>query len=204
MTQAVQTETFSVVPVLDRDGLQRLYQQHQHGVFAFFANRGYGREECRDLLQQTFLEAWRCRADWSGENADGWLFGIAANLWRQNRRDAGRLKRAGQEVPLETPGADSESGRHAAFEPACPAGTSQPLDLYLEGEEKRFLHAALLELPERMRYCVVLSLRGYKYREIADNLQVSLNTVRKQLFDAREKLRARLGPYFVAGFPEES
>lgn len=193
---------------LDRDELHRLYLLHQRALYAFFANRGFGREEARDLLQQTFLEAWRCRDAYQsgaadGQDAGGWLFGIAKNVWRMHLRSQSRQMRAAEEVPIEHHENDGESGRHPALQLPDEGERSQPLDKCLAEEESRLLHQALLDLPERMRFCVVLSLRGYKYREIADLLKVSLNTVRKQLFDGRERLRAKLGPYF-SGIPGET
>lgn len=204
MTQPSQA-TLAAEPI-DQEELHRLYRLHQHALYSFFANRGFSREECRDLLQQTFLEAWRCRDSYSGsglvgdelasDRAGAWLFGIAKNIWRMQLRDASRQKRDAVEVPLENHLPQDESGRQAALQLADPGPQSCQLEKCLADEERRLLREALLSLPERMRFCVVLSLRGYKYREIAERLQVSLNTVRKQLFDGREKLRQRLGAYF--------
>ena len=48
-----------------------------------------------------------------------------------------------------------------------------------------------------MRRCVVLRLhQDLKYREIAEAMQVSINTVRSQLFEAKTRLRHRLADHF--------
>lgn len=196
MTQQTQAtvEAPSAEP-MDQNELHRLYLLYNRQIHAFFANRGFCQEDSRDLLQQTFLEAWRSRSSFRGENSGGWLFGIAANVWRMSWRNRSRLKRDGQEVSIEGQ-LPEDSGGQPALQLADVKEASRPLEKCLADEEKRLLRDALEELPERMRFCVVLHLRGYKYREIADLQKVTLNTVRKQIFDGRERLRERLGAYF--------
>lgn len=194
-TQAAAEPVF--VETLDEDTFHRLYQQHNRQIYNFFANRGYSREESRDLVQETFLAAYHKRGSYRGESPPAaWLFGIASNLWRRHLRDSKRIKRDAQLVSLDGASHDADrdpprTGQLVATEPG-----DQPLEKYLADERTRLLYDALRELPDRLRQCAVLHLRGYKYREIAEILQVSLNTVRSQLFDAREKLRHRLGSAF--------
>ena len=198
MTQHTQAtaEGFGLEP-MGGPNFHELYEQYNRPLYNFFANRGFCREESRDLVQETFLAAYDCRASFRGDSPPGaWLFGIAANVWRTSIRDRKRLKRDARVVSLDgpVPGKDSDRPRAAGLADA--AQESRPLEKYLADERTRLLYDALEELPEKMRLCVVLQLRGYKYREIADVLKVSLNTVRSQLFDGREKLQKRLAGHF--------
>ena len=60
-------------------------------------------------------------------------------------------------------------------------------DLRLQLEE------AILSLPERMRACFVLfAVEGFPQKEIAEMLDIREGTVKAQIFQAREKLRALL------------
>lgn len=177
---------------MDEQGFQGLYEQFNRPLYNFFVRRGFSREEGRDMVQETFLAAYDSRRSFRGEStASTWLFGIATNVWRAHVRDSKRLKRDAQVVSLDEPISDRQSPPPSESL-ADAAQEGHPLRQYLADERHRLLYDALHELPEKMRLCVVLHLRGYKYREIADVLKVSLNTVRSQLFDAREKLRVRL------------
>ncbi len=196
MRQQTQAAAISLEP-MDEQGFQGLYEQYNRPLYSFFANRGFCREESRDLVQETFVAAYDKRSSFRGNSPPGaWLFGIATNVWRMNLRDRKRLKRDAQVVSLDGPVPGKESDRPRVAQLADVAQESRPLEKYLADERTRLLYDALQELPERMRLYVVLHLRGYKYREIADLLKVSINTVRTQLFDAREKLRKSLAGHF--------
>jgi RNA polymerase sigma-70 factor (ECF subfamily) len=64
-----------------------------------------------------------------------------------------------------------------------------PLEDLLEKERLDRLRAAILEMPPQMRRCFFLRyLRGYKYREIAYLMKISIQTVRAHLHQARSRL----------------
>lgn len=166
--------------------LEALFDRYYPGVFHFFQNRGVPREDARDLTQDTFLRVYR-GIGWFRRDASfqTWLFQIATNLWCNDvrRRTAG--KREGREVSLD---ALAEKGREVPGEPA------HPLDGMLADERRSTLREALSELPPQMRRCVLLRLdRDLKYREIASLMQISVDTVKSQLSQARSRLQARLG-----------
>jgi RNA polymerase sigma-70 factor (ECF subfamily) len=54
------------------------------------------------------------------------------------------------------------------------------------------LRAAVDALPDRLRTPYVLRARGHSYKEIADKMHVSINTVSTQIRRARQALRAAL------------
>ena len=58
-----------------------------------------------------------------------------------------------------------------------------------ENEQRRQLHASVDQLSPLQRRCVALWLEGWKYREIADEVGVSLQMVRATLFKAKTRLR---------------
>ena len=64
-------------------------------------------------------------------------------------------------------------------------------------EQLGILQGALAELPEQMRQCVCFRLQGdLKYREIAEVMQISIQTVKSHLHHAKKRLRPMLEPYF--------
>lgn len=176
------------------ESIDALYKTHSTKVFSFFANRGFSKEDSRDLTQETFVAAFDSFDSFRGDAAPGtWLFSVAINIWRSSVRKSNRLKRHGQNLPIEV--LDHEDGMQHQY--SDKPQESRQLEKCLADERTRLLREALEQLPEGMRQCVVLRLKDeLKYREIAAILGVSINTVRSQLFDARKKLQSLLAGHF--------
>lgn len=168
---------------------ERLFERYSRSVNYFFAKRGFSPDECMELAQETFLGAYRGMDRFRHDaKVETWLFTIAANIWRNEIRSRSAEKREGHEIPLE---ARREDAGPRLVEML--AGDESPLEGLLERERRDRVRDALEELPPQMRRCLVLRIdRQLKYREIAELLQISIETVKSQLFQARERLRALL------------
>ena len=59
------------------------------------------------------------------------------------------------------------------------------------------IHQAIAKLPESLRTAYELNIQGFKYQEIADELNVPIGTVKTRIFIARRKLRTMLNEYEV-------
>jgi RNA polymerase sigma-70 factor (family 1) len=79
-------------------------------------------------------------------------------------------------------------------------GTDEPeehsiMDAIISSEVIAELHAAIDALPENYRVVSVMSyLEGKKNQEIADELGISINTIKKQKYRALELLKVSLSP----------
>ena len=63
-----------------------------------------------------------------------------------------------------------------------------------DAERSRLLRAAIGELPPKMRRCMQMRIAGgLKYREIADALDVTIDTVKRLIFEGKKKLGEKLG-----------
>jgi RNA polymerase sigma-70 factor (ECF subfamily) len=164
-----------------------LFPRYYRPVVAFFQNKGFTREESRDLAQETFLRVYRYRERFRGESSPvTWLFQIAANLYKNKLRSLAAQKRDAEEVPL-----DSTDARD-------PESEDDALELILTEERSRLLREALEELPPQMKRAVMLRVTSdMKYREIAEEMEVSIETVKAHLYQARQHLRDRLSDYFT-------
>lgn len=180
-----------------RESLFRELFDRYHGpITHYFARLGFLPEECRDLAQDTFLRAYRGLGGFRGEaRTNTWLFAIAKNIGRNNIRMQLADKRRGQEVSLEgqePPRDVAEPGLDDGEEsepPSLASGGSGPLDGLLSEERSKLLLGALDALPARMRQIVLLRYgQDLKYREIAELLQISIETVKSHLFQARQRL----------------
>lgn len=185
----------------DRDeAFSRLFKRYYRPVAHFFLNRGFSLEESRDLAQETFLRAYKGIDGFRNESRiETWLFRIAnhigLNAWRYRRAD----KRDQEEISLEEawerglPVFPCDRVGH----PATPSQPRSQLEEVLAQERTRKLREAMAELPPKMRRCVLLRVeQGLKYREIAAVTQVSIQTVKAQLHQARKQLEEKLGDYF--------
>ncbi|HEX5760094.1 MAG TPA: sigma-70 family RNA polymerase sigma factor [Thermoanaerobaculia bacterium] len=178
----------------DREELFRqLFLAYHHAVFSFFLRYGFPREEALDLAQETFVKVWsgldRFRRD---ARFRTWLFQIMTNLAQNRLRGRRALKRGAPELPL------AEVGEAAVG--AAPGGrrgeTGGPLEGMLADERSRLLHAAMGELPPQMRRCMTLRVdQQLGYTEIAELLGISLGAVKAHLFQGRQQLKTRLGPW---------
>ena len=178
------------------EGFRQIFDEHYRKVFLFFVRRGFPEEECEDLAQEVFLRVYKHLDSFRGEaRVETWLFQIAANLYRNTLRGRAALKRHALEVVLD------EAVLIASPEPTGPLrepAEPGPFELVFAKERSRILRRAIEELPSQMRRCLLLRIdQDLKYREIAELLRISIETVKAHLFQARQLLRVRLGADFA-------
>lgn len=134
----------------------------------------------QDIAQECFARLWRQRTHWlDGRSVRPFLFRVAHNLACNERRNARVRSRW---VISEGVGAQRTSPSVAQIYDAEA----------LDDEATRAIDA----LPERRRQVFVLArLEGLSYREIAEVLGISLQTVANQMSAALAHLRKELAPY---------
>jgi RNA polymerase sigma-70 factor (family 1) len=135
-----------------------------------------------DIVQELFVSIWRRRQTLDIEHAlSTYLYNsvryLAFRNIEKNNTYSGYLQRlavwmAGEDV--------NASGIEAEI-----------FGRELEGQIDQLIR----ELPEKMQEVFILSRRHHlSYREIADRLSISEETVRKQVYKSLQILRSRLGP----------
>jgi len=143
--------------------------------------RGAGGDEVGDLLQQTFLQLHRSRADFaSGSPLRPWLFTIAINVKRQRLRTLARRPevRLGDEIE--------------GFASAAPPSSSRD-DLGV------VVSLLLKELPPAQREVIELHfVKGLSFARVAEVVGASLGAVRVRAHRGyrvlRERFAGKLGP----------
>lgn len=174
---------------------RQIFQTYYRPVHVFFLRRGFPADQCQDLAQETFLKVHKGLPSFRREaRFETWLFQIAANLFRNTLRSQSTQKREAQEVALDDVEQEPAFGTSAS---GWEAGEGQ-LEELLSDEQKRVLRSALEGLPAQMRCCVLLRVdQDLRYREIAELMRVSIDTVKAHLYQARQQLKGKLSAYFA-------
>lgn len=178
---------------IDRErSFRRIVDGFYPPVRRYFARKTPA-EDGLDLTQETFLSLYKGLDGFHGEaQLSTWVFRIARNThhrWLQ--RHARESDLAGR------PTGPASAVAWEDQEPVVVDSEPSPLDQVLRQEDLRRLREALEELPEKMRKCLVLRLyHDLKYQEIADFMDISIQTVKAHLSQARQKLREKLGTAF--------
>lgn len=172
-----------------------------HGrVHRFFRSRGFGEDEALDLTQETFVRVFQSMDELrSRESLDAWILKIAANVWKNALRFRKAGKRDARVVSLESPETEGEEARVAALEEEH---APNPLEELLTAERQGAVDKCLDTLPPRMRRCLVLHVyQERKYQEIADLLEISIQSVKSHIHQAKEKLGECVERRLAGGTP---
>jgi len=137
-------------------------------------------DAAEDAAQEAFVRLWKHRHEWSPtESLRAYLYRILRNHLLNERR-AQRVRARWRDKVL------------------CrkPRGPFTPLELAEHGELNTAVCAALDKLPPRRREIFTLARHhGLSYREIAETLDVSPQTVANQVSAALTTLREQLAPF---------
>ena len=133
------------------------------------------RDLAEDAVQDALLNAWNKRHQFdSAARLDTWIHRIAINAALQLLRK----NQPGVFEPLETEIEDN---------------TNLPDRAHADAELSSSLYAALKHLSEIERVCFILKhLEQWRLREIADELDTNVGTVKQAIFRAVRKLRVRM------------
>lgn len=150
------------------------------------------RADAEDLVQETFVKAWRSFATFQeGTNLRAWLFRIMTNTFI-NKYNA--QQRRPQETELDEVEELFLFRRLGAFDQSkmTQSAEDQLLEFFTDDEVKK----AIEELPEMFRLPVLLSdVDGFSYKEIAEMLDVPIGTVMSRLHRGRKTMQKLLYVY---------
>jgi len=161
---------------------------HMKALYNFAFHLTYDGESANDLVQETFLKAYRFIDSYQkGTNSKAWLFKILKNEFINNYRK--KTKR-----PLSVDFEDVIN-----YHESDDAGYVGNLDLRQEiyqnmmGDE---ITIALNNLPTDFKTIILLcDIEGFTYEELAKILDIPIGTVRSRLFRARNMLKEKLREY---------
>lgn len=174
---------------------------HMDAVYRFALRLSGSRDRAEDLVQDTFLRAYRAWDQYTpGTRAKSWLFTICRNVFlRQRERTQRHDEIIAENVPRDSGSVPAVNPLWSTTEGKDPEGS------FFNSIVDAKILEAIDELPEEYRTAVVLSdLEGFSYNEVAEMMDVPVGTVKSRLFRGRRQLQKQLYDYAVAeGYIEE-
>ncbi len=170
----------------DPEGFEFLYHENKKKIYARCLKLTGDSDTAEDLVQETFLQAFRYLPTFRGTSRfSTWLYRIATNNAFMRMR---RAKTRVVEVSVERSDNELEEEH---------ANNNRPLELVPERPscliERIQLERAIAALPPGYKSVYILrEIEGYEYTEIAELLGCSVGNVKSQMHKARTKLRKLL------------
>lgn len=166
----------------DETAFRELVDQYKGLVFALVARSVPDRARAEELAQDVFLKVYRGLPYFRGDaKLSTWIYRITANVLSQERPDFATASldevRPGEDEPRVKPGADDRTFADLAL--------------------KDRLDKAIQRLP--VPYQVLVNghyLKGMKYEELAEALNLPMGTVKTHLHRAKRQLRRLLETEF--------
>lgn len=159
---------------------QELVELHRDRVYTLARTLLRDRETAADVTQEVLIRLWRHLPELEG-NLGAWLARVTRNCcYDELRRRRSQTSALGTESPAEV------LEDHAAASPS-------PERLAGSAQLGRRLRAAVAALGEPYRSVILMrEVQEMKYQEIAETLDIPLNTVKIQIHRARRLLRDRI------------
>jgi RNA polymerase sigma-70 factor, ECF subfamily len=170
----------------DNDAFRVLVEHHSRAVFRLAFRMTGNEEDAEDVVQETFLRAYRHLSRYDARSSfSTWLYRIASNysldLIRMRKRHEEKRERGTSE--------------ERDFLEAMPGGGPGPDRIVYGGQVKDQLNAALDELSAQERTAFVLRhFEGLSIEEIGQSLGTGTNATKHSIFRAVQKLRRSLEP----------
>ncbi|MGE5394979.1 MAG: sigma-70 family RNA polymerase sigma factor [Candidatus Saccharibacteria bacterium] len=138
-------------------------------------------DKAQDLLQETFLKALKYRDKFMpNTNFKAWIYTIMKNTFINGYRRNVKVKKT-----FDSSGSDN----HLKFHEDRNYSSSE--SVYNSKEIIKSINS--LEVEYKVPFNMFLD--GYKYKEIAEDLNLPLGTVKSRIFFARKKLESSLKDY---------
>jgi len=175
----------------DREAFAQMVETYSPQVFRLASHMLHDPQEAEDVLQETFLNAFRAIGRFEGRSSLGtWLYRIAANQALMRLR-----RRAPAAVSIDEPidNGETEPILRELFDWCC-----LPEEEFMTAEAQDQLETAIGGLSPALKAVFVLrDLEGLSTLETAEALEISEAAVKTRLLRARLQLRESLSAYFT-------
>jgi len=176
--QVVKTQAMSTIEFSTQfDHLRRT-------LFSFALNLTKDEESARDLVQETAFKAFKYRDRYEPQtNLRAWLMTIMRNSFINEYRKRKRRQTLNDNTVNDFL---LDSGHQSV--------TNQGESTVMQEEIIQVVNT----LEDWVRIPFLMHFQGFKYEEIADQLEVPLGTIKSRIFFARQKLQAQMRKLYTA------
>jgi RNA polymerase sigma factor, sigma-70 family len=158
---------------------ERQVQEHQDQVYGFACSMLRNEVTAQDVTQDVFIKLWEHREEVDPDRALPWLMRVTRNACIDQLRRRQTQRRT---MTVDTEGLSRAESRRPRPDTATETADFQA-----------HLDASLDQIDEPYRSVLVLrEIQDLKYKEIADALEMPLNTVKVYIHRGRKKLRTQL------------
>lgn len=170
--------------IYSQENFELIYKQYYPKMFAFAKNYIPANEDAENIVQDVFLSLWERKQEIViSYTLVTYLFTLVKNRCLNFLRH----KLIEEEF-------NSQMKEELRFK--LDALESMDYSYQSEKELQEIIRRALDSLPERCREVFIKSrIEGLKYKEISEELGISVNTVENQMVTALKKLRVELKDY---------
>lgn len=170
----------------DKKAFNLLVSRYQNKV-AGLLTRYVSRNDIPDVVQESFIKAYRSIESFRGESAFyTWLYRIAVNTAKNYLTAQGR--RPPNEDILAEDAENYDVGTHLR-------DVDTPENEMLSSELERIVFDTIHNLLEDLKTAITLrALEGLSYEEIAEIMDCPVGTVRSRIFRAREMIENKIQP----------
>ena len=169
--------------------------RHYDRIFSRVLQLLNNKQDAEEVTQDAFIRAHRGLENFRGDASfSTWLYQIATNLahnrywyWFRRKRD--------QSISLDQPQCDDGS---LTLENVMPCADENPAEAVVTQEFVDRVSACMQYLNDKHKEVLILrNVKNLTYDEIAQQLEISVGTVKSRIARARESLRGLLGEDFV-------
>ena len=170
----------------EESAYEALIQRFEQPIYNIVSRLLDDPSDAADVVQEVFLKVFRNVASFRGESSlKTWIYRIAVNEGRNQRRWFSRHRRQEVNLEAEEPG---EGYQHVLPDPG-----RSPFDVTLDHETQLLIEAALAQVNPKFRAALVLrEIEGLSYEEIGAILEISLGTVKSRILRGRDALKKHL------------
>lgn len=178
----------------DVEAFNTLMWRWQKPIYNFVLRYLGNIEDAKDITQRSFIKAYKnLRYLKDPRKFSSWLYQIALNLCKDESKSRYKQSRSSLDMLQEESNFDiSNETDDSAFKPHSPERTLQRVEL------RALLERALKQIPEEQKTVVIMKeFQGLKFVEIAEILDLPVNTVKSRMYYGLHALRKILDKWEI-------
>lgn len=164
--------------ITDRSSYKKVFHLYYKSLSLFAIKFIPGRDALEDLVQETFVALWEKRNDFNSEAAiKSYLYTTLKNKCLNYLRHLKTVNKYAENYTLLE-------------------NTTDFSKAMIKEETLRLFYQAIDSLNEHARKVILLTLEGYKRDEIAEEMSITVDTVKYHKKKATQRLKELLGENF--------